>query len=233
GVTQAFSGAIDGINPAQPIGRFQRVMVAALVGGTASTISGGKFANGAVTAAFARAFGEMAHRRLAQQIGDEPGNISDMVRVNRGLRDNIGVACTDSGCDISMQLSIGGDSTVTDETVAWAARDIRRAWQGGYVYGNRSYRVSVDVSVADHSPDILIAAVRPASNWYPGGQAFVGRGNVLELGLYGPNAAAHELGHLMGLSHQPNFTSSIMSYSPISHVTGADVDRLARAYGGR
>ncbi|MFN7551587.1 MAG: RHS repeat-associated core domain-containing protein [Pseudomonadota bacterium] len=58
GVTQAFSGAIDGINPAQPIGRFQRVMVAALVGGTASTISGGKFANGAVTAAFARAFND-------------------------------------------------------------------------------------------------------------------------------------------------------------------------------
>ncbi|MFN9792700.1 MAG: L,D-transpeptidase family protein, partial [Pseudomonadota bacterium] len=61
GVTQAFSGAIDGINPAQPIGRFQRVMVAALVGGTASTISGGKFANGAVTAAFARAFNDELH----------------------------------------------------------------------------------------------------------------------------------------------------------------------------
>ena len=68
GVTQAFSGAIDGINPAQPIGRFQRVMVAALVGGTARTISGGKFANGAVTAAFARAFNDEANHRFRSRV---------------------------------------------------------------------------------------------------------------------------------------------------------------------
>jgi RHS repeat-associated protein len=74
GVTQAFSGAIDGINPAQPIGRFQRVMVAALVGGTASTISGGKFANGAVTAAFSYAFGEVARGGMSTGSGDGPAS---------------------------------------------------------------------------------------------------------------------------------------------------------------
>lgn len=75
GVTQALSGAIDTINPAQPIGRFQRVMVAALVGGTASTISGGKFANGAVTAAFARAFGEVASGGGDMALGSGDGAV--------------------------------------------------------------------------------------------------------------------------------------------------------------
>jgi len=43
-------------------------MVAALVGVTASTISGGKFANGAVPGAFARAFGEVMSGASEQDI---------------------------------------------------------------------------------------------------------------------------------------------------------------------
>jgi len=40
----------------------KRAFVAAIAGGTASVIGGGKFANGAVTAAFAYAFSEGAHK---------------------------------------------------------------------------------------------------------------------------------------------------------------------------
>ena len=65
GVTQAFSGAIDGIGGkvgsdawASAGNRAARIACAAVVGGTTSEISGGKFANGAVTGAFSRAFND-------------------------------------------------------------------------------------------------------------------------------------------------------------------------------
>jgi len=58
GFTQAFSGRIGkldkghyGISP-------ERVIAAAIVGGTASALTGGKFANGAITGAFSRAFND-------------------------------------------------------------------------------------------------------------------------------------------------------------------------------
>ena len=59
GVTQAFAPAIDKIDKGS---RFSagRVAAAALVGGTASSLSGGKFANGAVTGAFSRLFNDEA-----------------------------------------------------------------------------------------------------------------------------------------------------------------------------
>jgi hypothetical protein len=63
GVTQAFSGPIDGIDNFGPtwgsIGnRVARVVAAATVGGTTSSITGGSFTNGAYASAFQRAFNE-------------------------------------------------------------------------------------------------------------------------------------------------------------------------------
>ena len=61
GVSQALSGAVDGIDPANPtVGYTSRVMTSAMIGGVVSDLSGGKFAHGAMTAAFARAFNEEA-----------------------------------------------------------------------------------------------------------------------------------------------------------------------------
>jgi RHS repeat-associated protein len=68
GFTQAFSGAIDGIGGNKLSSSHwsagnvaARVASAAVVGGTASVLSGGKFANGAITGAFSRAFNHEAH----------------------------------------------------------------------------------------------------------------------------------------------------------------------------
>ena len=58
GATQAFSGAIDNIDPSNPGVSAARVLAAAAVGGTVSSIGGGSFANGAITAAFARTFND-------------------------------------------------------------------------------------------------------------------------------------------------------------------------------
>lgn len=71
GFTQGFSGAIDKIGGRignitsgsyfDTVNRVKRVIAAAVVGGTASVITGGKFGNGAVTGAFSRAFNDEAH----------------------------------------------------------------------------------------------------------------------------------------------------------------------------
>ncbi|MCL4779940.1 MAG: RHS repeat-associated core domain-containing protein [Gammaproteobacteria bacterium] len=50
--------------------RVQRVIGAAVLGGTVSKIGGGKFANGAVTAAFVQAFGEMSSGGGSQRTGE-------------------------------------------------------------------------------------------------------------------------------------------------------------------
>ena len=70
---QAFAPMIDGIGGeygsdqwAQSGARAQRIAVAAIVGGSTAAMTGGKFANGAVTAAFSRAFNDEAtvNRRM-------------------------------------------------------------------------------------------------------------------------------------------------------------------------
>ena len=71
GVTQALSFKIDEIGGRigdvtsgsyfDTMNRFKRIVAAAVVGGTTSALTGGKFANGAITGAFSRAFNDEAH----------------------------------------------------------------------------------------------------------------------------------------------------------------------------
>ena len=65
-VTQLASGAIGRIDAGS--GRsFNRVAVAAVLGGTVSEVTGGKFANGAIVGAFSRAFNEELHGDLEER----------------------------------------------------------------------------------------------------------------------------------------------------------------------
>ena len=60
-VTQLMSPVISQVNDTDTDFNAGRVAVAALVGGTTSAITGGKFANGALTAAFSRAYNDESH----------------------------------------------------------------------------------------------------------------------------------------------------------------------------
>jgi RHS repeat-associated protein len=65
GISEAASPGVDRLDPDNPVGQSvsaERVVAASVIGGTASSLSGGKFSNGAITAAFARAFNEEAAR---------------------------------------------------------------------------------------------------------------------------------------------------------------------------
>ena len=74
GLTQAFAGKIDSIGGKGSSGYFNagnrsaRIATAAAIGGTASRLSGGKFANGAITGAFSRAFNDEAHARKERNL---------------------------------------------------------------------------------------------------------------------------------------------------------------------
>jgi len=85
GATQAFAPEIDGIgigDGSLSFGdRALRVASAAALGGAVSEITGGKFANGAVTGAFSRAFNdELASEKTSVQTADERFQITDEQR---------------------------------------------------------------------------------------------------------------------------------------------------------
>ena len=63
---QLVAGRIDALGH-----RYQRTFAAAALGGTLSAATGGKFANGAVTGAFSRAFGERSQREDSRPNFDE------------------------------------------------------------------------------------------------------------------------------------------------------------------
>ena len=156
-------------------------------------------------------------------------------------------SCDASGCSMEIRASIGGDPTVTDETVAYAKRDIERNWIGIYTDGEKTYRITVSLAVVEKNPDVLVRAVVASDiaddelgrRHYPRGQAQVGRGNEIELGTYGPGTAAHEFGHLYGLQHRSNGTYSMMSYAHADRrirfrvVTGEHARALSSLYGRR
>jgi hypothetical protein len=75
GVTQAFAGGIDRIGGSKfsstyfdAGNRALRIAAAAIVGGTSSAMSGGKFANGAMTGAFSRAFNDEAEEHRLKPV---------------------------------------------------------------------------------------------------------------------------------------------------------------------
>jgi hypothetical protein len=72
-VTQAFSGAIDGLDDGTIGISAERVAAAAVLGGTTSALTGGKFANGAITGAFSRAFNDELHGSNSEKIVDDFG----------------------------------------------------------------------------------------------------------------------------------------------------------------
>ena len=84
GVTQAFAGSIDGIDDGQ---RFspKRIVAAAVIGGTSSSITGGKFSSGAVTGAFSRAFNDEAHQEQEHEVPVEEEHWIDTEAIKKAL----------------------------------------------------------------------------------------------------------------------------------------------------
>ena len=88
GVAQAFSPAIDRLDPGNDGISAVRVTAAAMVGGTSSVLSGGKFANGAITAAFARAFNDDGDHSKRVDDSDDIATLTkdETIALSKGTR---------------------------------------------------------------------------------------------------------------------------------------------------
>jgi len=100
GISQALFAGYDSIDPSNPGMQLETLFGRAIVGGLASDVTGGKFANGAVTAAFSYAFGEMA--RAGGMKGGGSGNGSPGGRVGDSRWMSEG--------EVSMSQEVFGDS---------------------------------------------------------------------------------------------------------------------------
>ena len=73
-------GPGDGLDPEHPLGKSlsaERVVVAAAIGGTTSALTGGNFANGAITGAFSRAFNDEHKIELQNKSGTINADITN------------------------------------------------------------------------------------------------------------------------------------------------------------
>lgn len=94
GFSEALAPKIDKLDPQNPVGKTvsaARIVASGIVGGTASVLGGGKFANGAVTGAFSRAFNEEStaakRRRIHEQaldIVNRPAGDDGVVTISHG-----------------------------------------------------------------------------------------------------------------------------------------------------
>jgi RHS repeat-associated protein len=141
GITQAFSGGIDRIDPANLEGfSIERVLAAALLGGAVSDLTGGKFANGAVTSAFAYAFSSAASDGCGScdASGSPAGADWAMRNANPDWQDKLSTV-VENGVTV-----IRGELTVSGSGSAFAASDVNAHWYGATgTYQGVSYRSEI------------------------------------------------------------------------------------------
>ncbi len=107
GVTAASSGAIgkiggdvNSVNYTSFTSRALRVSAAATVGGTASKMTGGKFANGAVSGAFSRAFND----ELGRHLKPKPIKTDDIFKASVSIEVNAGAFAAGNDGSISFDM---------------------------------------------------------------------------------------------------------------------------------
>jgi hypothetical protein len=110
-------------------------METALIGGTASVIAGGKFANGAQTAAFGYMFNYLAHghditRTQGQSLADDAVNWKDTPYASAGTAfagaaamQGVGADCSGSTCQIFDQVGLVYKYESSGQLAAAAAQD--------------------------------------------------------------------------------------------------------------
>jgi hypothetical protein len=102
---------LDGIDQGVKLSS-SRVFAAALVGGTTSVMTGGKFGNGAMTGAFSRAFNDEMHPNMREDCGS--GSKCELK--NPGMRKRLSKLAGQMESDGAGVLDIsGGDSHWSDE----------------------------------------------------------------------------------------------------------------------
>jgi RHS repeat-associated protein len=88
------------------VGRVEAVVASAVVGGTASALGGGKFANGAITGAYVMMFNALMHEKGGPQKGNNAQNEKGSTGV--GFIGSAGIGLIKKGIQISVGVFWGG-----------------------------------------------------------------------------------------------------------------------------
>lgn len=211
-----------------------RTVTGAIVGGSISEATGGKFANGAVSGAIQ---GAMAKRPATDEVHNDGVNeprfdtVSDLVRRNPDLAQNVYV-----NEDGSMRMSVPYD--VAQGTSASFEQNfvdtVETSLTGTFTNTNTGSRVRLTVDLyRGDNPAFTLAECSPVVCSKPNimGGWTGGSKKWLEFRPTAPaQTRVHEFMHFAGLMHQWNITNSLMSYSPNRSLQGTDVHRLYDAY---
>jgi hypothetical protein len=194
-----------------------RTAAAAVVGGTASALGGGKFANGAVTGAFSHLFNqEMTRKKLRMNIAvddgyaDEKAGVAAIERVSAHFKSEF--AKTLINADLEFTVSkvdlapVSGSSYAMEPGFAdyeKVSSIMAKLTAGGAIGVIVTDRVIISVHGGTKAGPVRGIALTKSG------------GFMINSSLATPNTFAHELGHLMGLPH--SLKTPIMHVSTVSH----------------
>ncbi|MDO8345584.1 MAG: FG-GAP-like repeat-containing protein [Cellvibrio sp.] len=224
---------------------FTGMAAAMVIGGTMSEMTGGKFKNGAASAAFSYAvmWGaskiEAGGTQQDSAADPEPDGPYDRITKNGGFSKNIKV--TGAGTDkveISIELTVVKDVSISQSEFDGLIQTIENSWSTTISDGAKS--ITIKTNLTQVAPDLFggggnfkikgIASGR--SNAQRSGYVYEHNGSMQRNGSFWSRSdtAAHEFGHLLGLSHSANNTNSLMSYSSNRSLQYMDLKRVSDAY---
>ena len=197
------------------------------------------------------------HRAVADAQGANPKGISDRVRTNKRLLDNIEFEYGENKTTITINVTIGAEpnSGVSATEVRAARNRIRRDFNRKATFGGRTYELRTNIRTLTSAerkqgktPDVVISRcpltckTKEAPEGGPG-RATVGEsvielrgphmshsGRIVPNGNLGRYTESHEFAHVLGFQHADNGTGSIRSYAERRQVTGRDMYLLWDAY---
>jgi RHS repeat-associated protein len=226
------AAGVGSLNAPIPLDQFSTGLEMASLGGAASVLGGGKFANGAVTAAFSYEAGILSGANVsfecksgqACQPALQTDRISGLFRIGNLLSGDVLVQCMNAGgngnCGTTVGQMKGIDHTYADGYGISLNIRVATLWDELWSGFTGKTMVQVFYEASDHAHD---------------GQEASG---IIE--LY-PEANAqtppHELGHALGATDNMTDRSSVMFYEGIpnrnSFPNDAETRALVNAYPSR
>jgi hypothetical protein len=218
------------------LGAVKRVVVAAIVGGTLSEITGGKFANGAaswaISAAMMKRNQDYEETELQQTTNNEPrpDTVRDNVIRNPNVESRYDILTGELVLRVPYAaadgLAANQESNFVSQIETRLTATFTDAATGEVIQMRVDLYKSLDIKSSLH---IVPCDPRLCRNGVAGGW-LASRGRM-SLSATAPNdTLLHEFLHYAGLGHQWNHTNSIMSYSQNRRLLFSDVRRLYNAY---
>lgn len=215
-----------------------RAFKGAVIKGAITKMTGGKFANGAISGAIqaAMAGGQSESAENDVVYGEpEASTIHNIVIHNSELAKYVTVDSVTGAMTLQVPYAVapGTDPTLVASSESEVEGSLSGTFTKGVLRWKREITLSVDLVQGGQNPAFIFAACSPARCNSSSGIQGADIGPITRIEI-SPTARSgsrmHESLHFAGLGHQWNRTSSIMSYSASRRVKFSDVERLYGAY---